>query len=527
MGEWKRLLCGLMAVALLACALPAAHAAGGTVEIGNTVLAEGENSIGGGTATLNTAAGTLALKNVVVSSGLFIRWASAFTITASGMNSIAPAQGVNAIYADAPALAIRLQQDASLTLAAQSGANAVYCPSGSLTAAGPGSLNASSLEYPALQAQGDVVLEAGLKAGLGSDSQAICSLAGGVTVDSASLAAHSKDAAVYAGGASTGGIYPGTSVVLRGSTVTLDVTQGYDAVWAAQGGIVVEDSVVEIQGRKDANGGLALYSDGDIAIRGAGTQLTAASTYGISAVQNMTVEAGTLDVSAYDGDAFQAAAMQISGGQVQAYSATGRALCTTDGTLSITGAGTRVTAVSENAKRPTIYSYGTGGIFLDAGVSAENTAGGRPFEGVDKTEGVSDAITLGANCEAVGVKVHTVPEAPATTTPGVRSWFVPADGGQAPGKVTVCRHVWGAPVWAWAGDYSAAAATFACGNDAAHTRTVQATVTSETRGGSTVYTAVATFEGKAYTDVKTMAGQQGGGTGGTAPAQKPPPKTGI
>lgn len=99
-------------------------------------------------------------------------------------------------------------------------------------------------------------MEAGLKAGLGSDSQAICSLAGGVTVDSASLAAHSKDAAVYAGGASTGGIYPGTSVVLRGSTVTLDVTQGYDAVWAAQGGIVVEDSVVEIQGRKDANGGL-------------------------------------------------------------------------------------------------------------------------------------------------------------------------------------------------------------------------------------------------------------------------------
>ena len=89
-----------------------------------------------------------------------------------------------------------------------------------------------------------------------------------------------------------------------------------------------------------------------------------------------------------------------------------------------------VTAVSENAKRPTIYSYGTGGIFLDAGVSAENTAGGRPFEGVDKTEGVSDAITLGANCEAVGVKVHTVPEAPATTTPG-RALLVCAGGWRA------------------------------------------------------------------------------------------------
>ena len=125
-------------------------------------------------------------------------------------------------------------------------------------------------------------------------------------------------------------------------------------------------------------------------------------------------------------------------------------------------------------KKPAVYSYGDGGIYLDADVSAENTAGGRPFEGVDKTAGASDAITLGAGCEAVGVKVHTVPEAPGTASPGVRSWFVPEDGGQAPGKVTVCRHVWGAPVWSWAQDYSAACATFTCEKDAAHTRTAQA-----------------------------------------------------
>lgn len=89
----KRWLCVLLAALMAVTLLPAAaFAAGGTtVTVGGTPLNEGANSIGGGTATLNTAAGTLALKNVVVSSGIFIRWASAFTITASGVNSVAPA----------------------------------------------------------------------------------------------------------------------------------------------------------------------------------------------------------------------------------------------------------------------------------------------------------------------------------------------------------------------------------------------------------------------------------------------------
>ena len=107
---------------------------------------------------------------------------------------------------------------------------------------------------------------------------------------------------------------------------------------------------------------------------------------------------------------------------------------------------------------------------------------------------------------------------------------MPEDGGQAPGKVTVCRHVWGAPVWSWAQDYSPACAAFTCEKDAAHTRTVQAVVTSEARGGSTAYTATVSFEGKTYTDEKTVAGQQDGGTGSTpapAPAHKPNPKTGV
>lgn len=69
-------------------------------------------------------------------------------------------------------------------------------------------------------------------------------------------------------------------------------------------------------------------------------------------------------------------------------------------------------------QKTAVYSYGDSGIYLDADVSAENTAGGRPFEGVDKTAGADDGITLGTGCEAVGVKVHTVPEAPGTASQG-------------------------------------------------------------------------------------------------------------
>ena len=87
------------------------------------------------------------LENVTLDGSLSIRPASAFTVTVLGANSFAPAEGISADRANTPALAIRLQQGSSLTLSAWGGANAVYCPAGS---AGPGSLKASSQEYPAL-----------------------------------------------------------------------------------------------------------------------------------------------------------------------------------------------------------------------------------------------------------------------------------------------------------------------------------------------------------------------------------------
>ncbi|MBQ9562192.1 MAG: BspA family leucine-rich repeat surface protein [Lachnospiraceae bacterium] len=72
-----------------------------------------------------------------------------------------------------------------------------------------------------------------------------------------------------------------------------------------------------------------------------------------------------------------------------------------------------------------------------------------------------------------------------------------------------CLHDWGEPVWTWAADRSSAEAAFTCGV-CGKTETAQAEVREETTPataaaeGKTVYTAVAVFLGKEYSDTKTV-----------------------
>ncbi|MDY4923075.1 MAG: hypothetical protein SO117_08645, partial [Frisingicoccus sp.] len=74
-------------------------------------------------------------------------------------------------------------------------------------------------------------------------------------------------------------------------------------------------------------------------------------------------------------------------------------------------------------------------------------------------------------------------------------------------------HNYGDPVWTWTEDYSGATAAFTCKNDAGHTETKTATVTSEstdatcTKAGTVTYTATVELEGKEYTDTQTVEGQ--------------------
>ena len=112
---------------------------------------------------------------------------------------------------------------------------------------------------------------------------------------------------------------------------------------------------------------------------------------------------------------------------------------------------------------------------------------------------VTNEVTTAATCEADGVRTYTA----KVTFEGkeytdTKTEVIPATG-----------HAYGAPVWKWNDDFTASA-TFTCGNDNSHVKTVNATVTNEVTTEATcestgvrTYTAKVTFDGKDYTDTKT------------------------
>ena len=112
---------------------------------------------------------------------------------------------------------------------------------------------------------------------------------------------------------------------------------------------------------------------------------------------------------------------------------------------------------------------------------------------------VTNEVTTEATCKADGVRTYTA----KVTFEGeeytdTKTEVIPATG-----------HAYGEPVWKWNDDFKATA-TFTCGNDTSHVKTVNAAVTNEVTTAATceadgvrTYTAKVTFEGKEYTDTKT------------------------
>ena len=113
---------------------------------------------------------------------------------------------------------------------------------------------------------------------------------------------------------------------------------------------------------------------------------------------------------------------------------------------------------------------------------------------------------VSATCEETGVKAHWVcsvcgklfSDAEGKNETTLEALTIPATG-----------HAWGQPAWTWTGTESASA-VFTCGNDASHTQTLTAAVTSQVTTepgcestGVRTYTATVTFEGQTYTDTKT------------------------
>ena len=112
---------------------------------------------------------------------------------------------------------------------------------------------------------------------------------------------------------------------------------------------------------------------------------------------------------------------------------------------------------------------------------------------------VTNEVTTAATCKADGVRTYTAK--------------VTFDGKDYTDTKTetlpATSHAYGEPVWKWNDDFTASA-TFTCGNDTSHVKTVNATVTNEVTTEATcetdgvrTYTAKVTFEGEEYTDTKT------------------------
>ena len=112
---------------------------------------------------------------------------------------------------------------------------------------------------------------------------------------------------------------------------------------------------------------------------------------------------------------------------------------------------------------------------------------------------VTNEVTTEATCETDGVRTYTA----KVTFEGKEYTDTKTE------VIPATDHAYGEPVWKWNDDFTASA-TFTCGNDASHVKTVNAAVTNEVTTEATceadgvrTYTAKVTFEDKEYTDTKT------------------------
>ena len=184
---------------------------------------------------------------------------------------------------------------------------------------------------------------------------------------------------------------------------------------------------------------------------------------------------------------------------------TTEATCETDGvrtyTAKVTFEGEEYTDTKTEVIPATGHAYGEP-VWKwndDFTASATFTCGNDTSHVKNVTAEVTSAVTTPATCKADGVRTYTA----KVTFEGkeytdTKTEVIPATG-----------HAYGAPVWKWNDDFTASA-TFTCGNDTSHVKTVNATVTNEVTTEATcestgvrTYTAKVTFDGKDYTDTKT------------------------
>ena len=369
----------LAAVMFLSLAPITALAAGTTnVWVDNTLLTDGENSVGDGTATLNKEAGTLTLENIQASKFVQVLTDDTFTVVVKGNVSIGSAAARTsgtALYSTAAALKIQIEQGAELSMYTENGNN-VYVYGGSLTISGPGTLTADAIEgdsgaFPSLVATKDITLNGGLVAELVSEWHGAFSEKGNIVVDSADLTVYADSVGLFAQTYDEGANAEiPSSITLKDSHVAITSYYGDAAAFCGTGGLVVENSVLDLTADKDSEwGGYGLYSEGDIVIRGEKTEIDSDDAFGIEAGDTLYIEGGQVRLASTETALLGWNGVVITGGTIDATSEIGSAIIGRDGPVSITGAGTSVTATAKGDDAA-IRNANDGGIFLAAPVTA-------------------------------------------------------------------------------------------------------------------------------------------------------------
>ena len=518
----KKLISVIAAAAMIITMIPTvAFGAATSVTVGGVALNDGANTVGSGTATLDKTGNTLTLDGVSAT-GVNITADADFTVNVKGDTTIGTeasrTNGSSLWTTGTFALNVNIEQGAKLSIYTANG-NSIY-HKGAVNISGPGVFTGDvSGNSSVIYAEGDLDLKGGLTANVTSNGHGLFAYHGDINVENAGLDVNAGRVGLFAEiyDHDTDDDIP-SAVTMKNSTVKL--TSVAHGVFCGTGGVLVENTNLTTNIDKDPdNEGYSLYAGGPVTIKGAETVIKAEDGCGIAADGGvLTIEEGEIDSTSTDTALFGRKGVNIIGGMINAKSEEHAAIFAREGAVNITGADTKVTAASNSSTTAAISNgKSTGGdIYIDADVTAVNTADHTPIEAFKKNN--STAIRLGDGIDAYNVKDNTEKNADIYTKSypdNVNIYFtyfvLAGDDTNTAVTDTVkfCKHTWGEPSWSWNENNSKATAEFTCTKNTLHKISMDGTISESTtpatcaKDGKTVFTASVTFGGTEYTNETT------------------------
>lgn len=381
-------------------------------------LQNGTTKIGTGSIELNTDTHTLILSNISNATSLNITDTNDYQLIIKGncsFGSTVKPTGEIAIFSENSNLNIQIEKNSSLSLYTEDNNN-ILVDSGSLTITGPGKLTGKTTgesAYPCLSAEKNLALKEQLKASLTSASHGLYCNTGSVNIDSADVNIQAARYGILAEGYdyATDSI-SSAGAAFKSSTVTIDTRTGdCGGIFTGSDGVTIDNSTLNIQTSKDAEEDLgsnaySIYTSGDIHIGGSATKLDISDASGMATDSgDFTITDGQIKITSTGSALYSWNNLTIQGGTIQATSETDSAIASKNGKLTIDGKNTSVTATSGSKNYAAIRNIVTGGIYLNADITARNTAGGTPVQGVKQV--TAPGITIGSDYPQFDTELYT------------------------------------------------------------------------------------------------------------------------